>query len=190
MNRRIKKRLSSICKTLLTLPVSSARCAKVLSGKSVSVLMPVGRSMSEVPVMIVKSTYMSTAVLVVKSPLRLKCGAETISLMRSQVRCILKEKAVQGQRATARVATAVVKVLGTFPCAEKPVQPAIFKELLSRNNSIENDLVTDRDSASAATEASIAHSGSNVVHFTRPSDVSHGLTVQLARDDLDSILTA
>lgn len=197
MNRRIKKRLGSICKALLTVPVSYARSGLLLSSRSVGALKPVGRTVSEVPFMIVRSTYRSTAILVVKRPQLRKHGSEAVNAMQAQIQLVqaqvlnaLKEKAAQGHRATVKAATIVVKVIGTFPCASTPVQPAIYKELLSHSNNLVNESVSETATGATASVASSVCSESGAEAFVRPSTVGHGLTVQLARDDLDSILAA
>lgn len=197
MNRRIKKRLGSICKALLTVPVSYARSGLLLSSRSVGALKPVGRTVSEVPFMIVRSTYRSTAILVVKRPQLRKHSSLAVNAMQAQIQLVqaqvlnaLKEKAAQGHRATVKAATIVVKVIGTFPCASTPVQPAIYKELLSHSNNLVNESVSETSSGATASVASSVCSESGAETFVRPSTVGHGLTVQLARDDLDSILAA
>ncbi len=113
-----------------------------------------------------------------------------IQLIQTQVLGALKEKAAKGHRATVKAATVVVKVLGTFPCASTPVQPAIYKELLSHSNNPVNESAADTVSVEAASVASSVCSESRAESFTRPSTVGHCLSVQLARDDLDSILAA
>lgn len=159
--------------------------------------MPVGRSVSVVPFTIVRSTYRSTAILIVKRPQLRKHGSEAVSAMQAQIQLVqaqvlsaLKEKAAQGHRATVKAATLVVKVIGTFPCASAPVQPAIYKVLLSHSNNLVNESVSETASGASASVASAVCSESGAETFARPSTVGHGLTVQLARDDLDSILAA
>ncbi len=103
--------------------------------------------------------------------------------------CSIKEKAAQGHRASVKAATVVLKVLGTFPCATKPVQPAIT-ELLSYSNNLTHESVSNQVSTAASSGIGTIRPERRVVRFARPSKVGHGLSVQLARDDLDSILTA
>jgi hypothetical protein len=134
----------------------------LLSGRSVGALMPVGRSMSEVPVMIVRSTYRSTAILAIKRPLLRRNGQEAVNQMQQQIQLMQ---------------TQVLSALN-------------FKELLSHSNNPVIESAADTVSLEAASVAGSVRSESRAESFTRPSTVGHCLSVQLARDDLDSILAA